>query len=47
MDTLKAKPRQLKTLALGNSAKATTALMDDKVDTLFGKKLLGFHLKLY
>ena len=40
-DVLKAKPKQLKTHAHGNSPKATTALMDDKIGTVFDKQLLG------
>ena len=40
-DTLKAKQKQLKRHGLGNRPKATKALMDDKIEILLNKKLLG------
>ena len=40
-DALKAKQKQLKRHGLGNRPKATTALMDNEIEMLFDKKLLG------
>ena len=38
---MKAKQKQLKRHGLGNRPKATKALMDDKIEILLNKKLLG------
>ena len=40
-DALKAKQKELKRHGLGNRPKATTALTDDEIESLFDKKLLG------
>ena len=43
-DTLKAKQKELKRQGKGNKPKATTALSDEEIDILYGKKVLGLAL---
>ena len=43
-DALKAKPKQLKRPGLGNRLKATMALVDNEIVTLFDKVFLGLSL---
>ena len=43
-DTLKAKQKELKRQGKGNEPEATTALSDEEIDILYGKKVLGLAL---